>query len=49
MKVYRCTEYYKLHILIFEISALDICEEKSGLAKVLFWNSLIESLRCEEY
>ena len=28
MNFYRCIEYYKFHILVFELSALDIFEQK---------------------
>ena len=42
MRFYRCIEYYKLHILVFNLSALDICGKKSDLAKVLLWNILMK-------
>ena len=41
MKFYKCIEYYKVHILFFELSALDICE-KQVLAKALLWSILIK-------
>ena len=48
---YRCIEYYKLNILVFQLSDLDICEKKKKkkknkkkkpLEKVLLWNILIK-------
>ena len=33
-------EYYKLCILVFELSAFEICEKK--FTKVLLWNILIK-------
>ena len=47
MRFYRCIEYYKLQILVFELSALDICKRKSVLAKVIEY--LNEILRWKEY
>ena len=42
MKFCGCKERYKLHILVFELSALDICEKKITFAKVLLWDILIK-------
>ena len=46
MKVYRCIEYYKLYILVFELSALDICENK---IRSSFMDYLNKILGCKEY
>ena len=47
MKFYRCIEYVKLHILVFELSALDLCgKKKSFLVKGSFMEYLNEILRC---
>ena len=40
MKFYRRIEYYKLYMLVFELSALDICEKKISFVQSCFMEYL---------
>ena len=50
MKFYRYIEYYKLYMLVFELSALDICKKKKkSFGQSSFMEYLKNILRCKEY